>query len=680
MRQQKSRKSTTDINTSREGEKEKTKKEIVRESIRAQIMSKRNLKEAANVQDVGVDTTQTFENLWGGEGEGRKNPEGLGTFFNEQTAPRKSESTDLKSVGARSQHTMTTQETSVLGDGVKRKTKLDKIKELQAKCDRYKKEWIVVTKGKKQCRKELEFNKLEVISLTKEIETHLTETAILRKNLSESLQTLDKTQEEQRHERNECSTTAKELAQARIDHAKSLNESRELRAQLDKLEESLSEKDRRIGNLAEDLQVSKEKAEDLDADIAFAENEILKLEDDIHKLEEELIAYRTAAEKDEQNGNSENIRKARDQMEQKLHEERERRLEHKQQKLEEKIHQFEEEREKYLEKEKERDLELAEQQHQESEKQKEREQERQRTDGEINQRLKELEDDNTMLQGRLKSGQLDTSVKIKKKEEAIATLQKELADVKKQLSERDADPNGMVALEKEVETAKAQAAMTRDDLEEAQKHNGMLEEEVEDLQAACNDLRTETSSLQKEFAAVKKESETWKKKADEWQAKSGEWSDKAFQWKDKAERWENKAKELDPDANGEPSTAPAKPDPQALFLQAAFEKKRANTAAAGGGWNVLGGLFNKASEDDDEANVCVQELEEENNKQAEIIKNLRSEMVKMQTMFKEEAYSNQQRMQLLQKEREAVDLKNTGLMKELELARKLESFATQEIM
>ena len=673
MRQQ--RKSTSDILAlSPTGIPEKTK------SMREQLLSQRIPKEwNEDTQAVGMDTNQTFENLWG-KGDGIKaRPTVLGGFLGHvPPSPRKLDS-DVKSVGDDlSRNTLTTQETS--GDGVKRKTKLDKIHELQAKCERYKKEWIEVTKGKKIYRKELEENKKQVASLTKEIDTNLVETATLKKNLSESINNLDRVQNEQRKERTDFSNSAKELAEARIDHAKALNETREHRAELDDLEKKLSEKDTRISILVEDLQISKEKADDLDKDVAFAENEIIKLEDDLHKLEDELIAYRTAAEKDaDPDGSSGNLQKAREAMEQKLHEERERRLEEKQQKLEEKIRQFEEEREKFLEKEKERDLDQAERERQDGKKQKERDEERQRMDGEIHQRLKELGDDNTVLQGRLKQEQLVTAAKIKRKDELIEGLQKELADVKKQLSERDADPNGVAALQKEVETAKAEASTTRDDLEDALKHNGILEEEIEDLQTACQDLRTEIASLKEQFATTKKESENWKKKAEEWQTKSGEWSDKAFQWKDKAEHWENRAKELDPDAAGEPSSAPAKADPQALFLQAALQKRNVKNNPMGSSTrNFFGGLFNKPSEDEDEASVRMQELQEENNKQAEIIKNLRSEMVKMQTMFKEEAYSKQQEIQAVRKEKEAVELKNTNLMKELELARKLESLTNRD--
>jgi predicted nucleic acid-binding Zn-ribbon protein len=292
--------------------------------------------------------------------------------------------------------------------------------------------------------------------------------------------------------------------------------------------------------------------------------------------------------------------------------------------------------------------------------------------------LKQLEDDNTVLQGRLKSEQLETRVKLQKKDDALEKLQRELAEVKKQLGARDSDPNGLLSLQQEVEAVKAESAAAKEDLEEAQKHNGMLEEEIEDMQSGTSELRTEMAVLQKELSTLKKESDSWKRKAEEWQAKSGELSDKAFLWKEKAEQWEKTANELDPDA-GEESKAPAKPDPQALFLQAAFEKKRAGLNRDPSRWNVIGGLFNKASEDGNESDSRLQELEEENTKQLATIKNLRSEMVKIQTTFKEQAYGSQQKMQQVQKEREAIELKNTNLMKELELARKLQSIAAQDM-
>ena len=74
----------------------------------------------------------------------------------------------------------------------------------------------------------------------------------------------------------------------------------------------------------------------------------------------------------------------------------------------------------------------------------------------------------------------------------------------------------------------------------------------------------------------------------------------------------------------------------------------------------------------------MQELEAENKQQAELIKNLQSEMMKLQVSFKDQAYNAHLQIQELTKEREAVEVKNANLIRELDLARKLESFAAQQ--
>ena len=53
------------------------------------------------------------------------------------------------------------------------------------------------------------------------------------------------------------------------------------------------------------------------------------------------------------------------------------------------------------------------------------------------------------------------------------------------------------------------------------------------------------------------------------------------------------------------------------------------------------------------------------------IKALKSEMVKIQSKYKEEAYSKTQHLEQLQKEKETIEMKNKNLLEELELARKL---------
>ena len=118
-------------------------------------------------------------------------------------------------------------------------------------------------------------------------------------------------------------------------------------------------------------------------------------------------------------------------------------------------------------------------------------------------------------------------------------------------------------------------------------------------------------------------------------------------------------------------------DPQALFLQAAFEKKRASVTSPAGGWG-WGGIFKGASEDQTESQSKLQELKDENANQADIIKTLRSEIVRLQSRHKEEIYTNQQQVLQVKRDMEAVQLKNTNLTKELELARKLERFSKEE--
>jgi chromosome segregation ATPase len=295
-----------------------------------------------------------------------------------------------------------------------------------------------------------------------------------------------------------------------------------------------------------------------------------------------------------------------------------------------------------------------------------------------------LEDDNSALQARLKSEQLVSTDKLKKKDDVIAILQKDQAQVKKELQARDADPNSNASLKKDVDTIRAEADSAREDLEEAKKLNGMLEEEIEDSSTLNTDLQAEIKTLQTEVAVNKKQTEEWKRKAEDWKNKASEWTDKTFQWKEKAEQWEKTAKELDPDTDGETksqASSDVETAPQALFLQAAMERKKAEKAtdnAAGRGWGRISGIFaqqNVPNVDESEAEARVRELEDQNVTQADTIKRLQSEMVKMQAGFKEEAYMAKQKMQQLRNEHEANELKNANLMKELALARKLESFA-----
>ncbi|OEU13996.1 hypothetical protein FRACYDRAFT_242349 [Fragilariopsis cylindrus CCMP1102] len=111
----------------------------------------------------------------------------------------------------------------------------------------------------------------------------------------------------------------------------------------------------------------------------------------------------------------------------------------------------------------------------------------------------------------------------------------------------------------------------------------------------------------------------------------------------------------------------AQVEPQALFLAAAVQKK----ATANGNGPSWRGIFTKSSENEDETQAMIGNLENENSKQGVEIKTLKSEMVKMQSKYKEQAYNKKQHFDQLLKEKEAIELTNANLLKELELARKM---------
>lgn len=681
-----------------EKEKKRATMSEQRKASRRELMA--NTVKEPSTKALGVKKSKKFERLWGGdadEGESKddfdeewpKKP--LGDFLSHSNPDLFAKGKSAKggrSVGVRSLPQRANSEssgkkpksTSTLLDGMQKQSKLGKINELQAKYEKYKKEWVQVTKEKNKTKKELNRKKVEVVTLTKEVDTHMAETTILRKSLSEALLKFDKMTEEQCQERAEYANTAKELAQARIDYTKSLNEARELRADLDGADAALEEKDRKIASLTQAVESQIEKIDDLEFKLDRGEDDIKNLEDEMILMEDELLLYRSAASKDDDDDPTKNqLKNVRDEMERKLKEEREQRLEEKQKKLDEKLREFEVERERHLAIEKRRVLQEAERQLNDKEKHKEREEERQKMDDQINQRLKELEDDNSALQARLKSEELDSSVKLKKKEEVVVCLQMDMANIKMDLAERDSDPDSINKLKEEVTNLKAEAESTELDLEDAQKHNGMLQEEIEDLQSVQAVLRTEMKNLQIDAADSKRQVAEWKKKSDEWKTKVGEWTEKAFQWKEKAELWENRVKELHADGP-ESESAAREITPQELFLQAAMEKKK-SVAPAGGGWGRIGGLFTKGSDggmEDDEAQTRIKDLEEANAAQHETVKLLRSELVKVQAAFKEEAYNAIKKLQQLQAENQAVELKNTNLQKELELARKLQGLASRD--
>mmetsp|Transcript_17297 Transcript_17297/g.39783 ORF Transcript_17297/g.39783 Transcript_17297/m.39783 type:complete len:968 (-) Transcript_17297:704-3607(-) len=557
-----------------------------------------------------------------------------------------------------------------------KKTKLEKIHELQAKCDRYKMELKKMADDRVKYRRKIDDSREEVVSLKKIVEEYEVEFTRLQTKLADVQDELEMTRTEQRTERSELSDAAKELARVNIDYAKSVDEVRSVKAELDIMKETLADREKKVTTFEEELRKCQENVKHFEADVLYADEQIDKLESENRHLEIELTAYREAADQESGSntdgvGNGDNMRKAKQEAERRKLEEREKIMDEKSKALDDQMNEFETKKKVYLEEEKRKEQEFEEKQARQEERLNIADQERLRKEEEISKILKTLEDENTALKGKLKSEQLDSTRKLQNKDEAIKQLQQEIARMTIR-SIHDSARDNSSALQHEIETLKADAAKTKIDFEDAHIKNVELQNEVNDLEIGSREMKKLMKTLEEEIIDQRKEVENQKRKTLEWQKKSGEWSDKAFKWKEMCEHWEKRARDSNNDSFNSFDEDAVQTDPQALFLAAAVEKKAVHVSASNsnGSWH-LRRLFGQGSENEDENQGQVEKLEAENSMKETEIKKLKSEMVKIQTTFKEEAYSKAQEYEKLQKKKEELEQSNANLLKELELARKL---------
>ena len=138
-------------------------------------------------------------------------------------------------------------------EGKKKKSKMEKIRQLQAKNELYKTEFKRVQKDRKKLKKDLETKTLEVESLTKEIDTYISETSALKSKLSEALQQLDRTDQDGRKVSTEISDLTAELEQAQDDLKSSQDRVAELLEELNAMKESVQRKDDQIKSLTREI-------------------------------------------------------------------------------------------------------------------------------------------------------------------------------------------------------------------------------------------------------------------------------------------------------------------------------------------------------------------------------------------------------------------------------------------
>lgn len=178
----------------------------------------------------------------------------------------------------------------------KRKSKMEKIVQLQEKNQRYKDEFRKVQKDRKSLKRELENKKLETAALTKEIDTHITETSILKLKLSEALQQLDKTDQFERKDKSSISKLQRELSQAKGDYSSAVSRISRMREEVEKYKVSVQRKDDQIRHLSKQITDQSREIDDLHSKLIDSQNQsgnpdqddIDELKSEKKKLEAEL--------------------------------------------------------------------------------------------------------------------------------------------------------------------------------------------------------------------------------------------------------------------------------------------------------------------------------------------------------------------------------------------------------
>ena len=289
--------------------------------------------------------------------------------------------------------------------------------------------------------------------------------------------------------------------------------------------------------------------------------------------------------------------------------------------------------------------------------------------------IKDLVDENEKLQAELGST-IDRATKmVKEREDAISDLLRENDEVRKLLSEQ----KGPDITQEDLEQLQKELISANQHLEEAQDRNLVLEEELEALiskgsetegilDRLNNDLETwQQRAKQAEAIVQVLEAQAIDAKAAAESAREALTNAQAKHQADvneignrhtaeiadlvarhKAEIAEADAKLLEERAQKNSATE----SQQAMLLQAAVAGRKKKECSEKQGWRFL--LKTTESEDEqDEKLKRLKELEDENKTQAEEIKNLKSEMVRLRSTYNETSYMAKKRIERLSDENEA---------------------------
>jgi hypothetical protein len=473
-------------------------------------------------------------------------------------------------------------------------------------------------KENEQLHADLGISKMQIKGLEQDVYLHGVENHKIQQQLSETLEKIVKVSEEQGRVKDSLLVTSTKLTETTAALANSTAEVSDLKAKLVERNSEAEENKKRIASLEMAVDTQLDNQDALEVKLEAADEEIDKMETEMKLLDEEIGVLKTKNE--ELMDLCEELDEAR------------RVQDDLQITIDEQV---------LLLDEKERKIKTLEQEMGEH--------------SDLLQKVESLTQENVGMQGKLKSEQLEIGVRLAKKEDAIAFLQKEIAELKKDSGSHVSGE--FTALSKELKQCQKQIALARDDLEDAQRRIGCLEEENEDLQLANGTLKGELKTLESGSSA-------FATKAEEMQEKISHWTEKTFEWKLRAETAEKKLETAQSGAGSDSEDG----GPQALFLQAAMERKRASVTTAQNKPANKWALFRNSRNLDDKSSECNPEdsltkIECRNEILEDQIAKLQSDMVKLQTAYKEESYTNTKKLEELQNENSAYSLKNAALVK-----------------
>lgn len=255
--------------------------------------------------------------------------------------------------------------------------------------------------------------------------------------------------------------------------------------------------------------------------------------------------------------------------------------------------------------------------------------------------LDELEEEKKALQGKLKGERLDFTSKLTQREETITTLEMELAKYK-----GNSEFEEIAVVRETLNKTKVELDTARNELEVAQKMLTKTKASKEELLERNNILNENVKVLQKNYHEVEEKNKDLSEKV-------LKWTEQTYEWKSRAETAERKVESMTAEGSDVGSETGSENAPQGLFLQAIMDKKE-SAKKQNGRWSIFGRGGQGSDDGLSPEEIRIKALEQRNESLTATISELRSEIVKMQTAHKEEAYTIQKRIKELQEENEAL--------------------------